>query len=164
MVEGPWVARVNGLERVPVDIVRMRTPDGHGRLELRSVMFTVESVDDTVARGAIAGSISTSFGSETSSAPARQRRRTRRRSGGVRGQVQTLLHARPCGHHRRAGRGTSEAVIACGETGGALLVTRASLTPRRPAKCRHPAPSSSRSARWRPSTRPNLTIEWRDTI
>jgi len=68
-VEGPWVDRVNGLESVQVDIVMMRTPDGHGRLELtkfrnpklveieppntlglRCVMFTVESVDDTVAR------------------------------------------------------------------------------------------------------------------
>src|SRR5207237_7547978 len=72
-VEGPWVDRVSGLESVQVDIVMMRTPDGHGRLELtkfrnpklveiepaiappntlglRSVMFTVESVDDTVAR------------------------------------------------------------------------------------------------------------------
>jgi catechol 2,3-dioxygenase-like lactoylglutathione lyase family enzyme len=72
-VEGPWVDRVNGLEGVQVDIVMMRTPDGHGRLELtkfrhpklvdiepavappntpglRSVMFAVESVDDTVAR------------------------------------------------------------------------------------------------------------------
>lgn len=72
-VEGPWVDRITGLERVQVDIVMMRTPDGHGRLELtkfrnpglvkvepavappntlglRSVMFTVESVDDTVAR------------------------------------------------------------------------------------------------------------------
>jgi len=72
-IEGPWVDRVNGLESVQVDIVMMRTPDGHGRLELtkfrnpklveiepaiappntpglRSVMFTVESVDDTVAR------------------------------------------------------------------------------------------------------------------
>lgn len=72
-VEGPWVDRVNGLESVQVDIVMMRTPDGHGQLELtkfhhpelieiepaiappntlglRSVMFTVESVDDTVAR------------------------------------------------------------------------------------------------------------------
>src|SRR5215218_5302588 len=70
-VEGEWVDRVNGLEGVQVDIVMMRTPDGHGRLELtkfrnpklveiepmiappnslglRSVMFTVESVDDTV--------------------------------------------------------------------------------------------------------------------
>src|SRR6266487_7166490 len=33
-VEGPWVDRVNGLENVQVDIVMMRTPDGHGRLEL----------------------------------------------------------------------------------------------------------------------------------
>ncbi len=72
-IEGPWVDRINALEHVRVDIVMMRTPDGHGRLELtkfhnpklvaiepaiappnalglRSVMFTVESVDDTVAR------------------------------------------------------------------------------------------------------------------
>lgn len=72
-VEGAWVDRVNGIENVQVDIVMMGTPDGHGRLELtkfrnpklveiapaaappnalglRSVMFAVESVDDTVAR------------------------------------------------------------------------------------------------------------------
>jgi len=72
-IEGPWVDRVNALEGVRVDIVMMRTPDGHGQLELtkfrhpplvaiepaiappnalglRSVMFAVESVDDTVAR------------------------------------------------------------------------------------------------------------------
>jgi catechol 2,3-dioxygenase-like lactoylglutathione lyase family enzyme len=72
-IEGPWVDRVNGIENIQVDIVMMRTPDGHGRLELtkfrnpqlvpiepaiappnalglRSVMFTVDSVDDTVAR------------------------------------------------------------------------------------------------------------------
>jgi catechol 2,3-dioxygenase-like lactoylglutathione lyase family enzyme len=72
-VEGRCVDRVNGLESVQVDIVMMRTPDGHGQLELtkfrspklvdiepaiappntlglRSVMFTVESVDETVAR------------------------------------------------------------------------------------------------------------------
>jgi catechol 2,3-dioxygenase-like lactoylglutathione lyase family enzyme len=71
-VEGPWADSVNGIEGVQVDIVMMQTPDGHGRLELtrfrnpklveleptiappntlglRSVMFTVESVDDTVA-------------------------------------------------------------------------------------------------------------------
>jgi catechol 2,3-dioxygenase-like lactoylglutathione lyase family enzyme len=72
-VEGDAVDRVNALEGVQVDIVMMQTPDGHGRLELtkfrhpqlvevepaiappntpglRSVMFTIESVDDTVAR------------------------------------------------------------------------------------------------------------------
>jgi catechol 2,3-dioxygenase-like lactoylglutathione lyase family enzyme len=71
-VEGDWVDRVNGIDGVQVDIVMMRTPDGQGRLELtrfrnprlvrsepavappntlglRSVMFTVESVDDTLA-------------------------------------------------------------------------------------------------------------------
>ena len=72
-VEGAWVDRVNGIEGIEVDIVMMRTPDGHGRLELtkfrnpklveirpaiappnalglRSVMFTVENVDESVAR------------------------------------------------------------------------------------------------------------------
>ena len=71
-VEGPWVDRINGLPNVKVDITMMRTPDGHGRLELtrfrnpelvpldpalappntlglRSVMFAVESLDDTLA-------------------------------------------------------------------------------------------------------------------
>jgi catechol 2,3-dioxygenase-like lactoylglutathione lyase family enzyme len=72
-IEGPWVDRINGIENIQVDIVMMNTPDGHGRLELtkfrnpklvkiepavappnalglRSVMFTVKSVDDSVAR------------------------------------------------------------------------------------------------------------------
>jgi len=72
-VEGNWVDRVNGMDDVRVDIVMMRTPDGHGKLELtkfrspklieiepavvpanalglRSVMFAVDSVDDTIAR------------------------------------------------------------------------------------------------------------------
>jgi catechol 2,3-dioxygenase-like lactoylglutathione lyase family enzyme len=72
-VAGEWVDRVNGLEDVQVDIVMMRTPDGHGQLELtsfrhpplvesepaiappntlglRSVMFAVDRVDDTIAR------------------------------------------------------------------------------------------------------------------
>jgi catechol 2,3-dioxygenase-like lactoylglutathione lyase family enzyme len=77
-VEGPWVDRVNGIEGIQVDIVMMQTPDGHGRLELtkfrhpklvelepaiappnalglRSIMFAVESVDDSVARLRIIG-------------------------------------------------------------------------------------------------------------
>jgi catechol 2,3-dioxygenase-like lactoylglutathione lyase family enzyme len=72
-VGGPWVDRINGLEGIKADIVMMKTPDGHGQLELtrfhnpklveiepkiappntiglRSVMFTVEDLDDTVAR------------------------------------------------------------------------------------------------------------------
>src|SRR4051812_13671282 len=72
-VGGDWVDRINGLEGVQVDIVMMHTPDGQGRLELtkfhhpklvestpmnappntlglRSVMFAVENIDDTVAR------------------------------------------------------------------------------------------------------------------
>ena len=72
-VEGSWVDRLNGLEGVQVDITMMRTPDGHGRVELtkfrnpalveaepanpppntlglRQIMFAVEDVDDTVAR------------------------------------------------------------------------------------------------------------------
>jgi catechol 2,3-dioxygenase-like lactoylglutathione lyase family enzyme len=72
-IEGAWADRINGIEGIRVDIVMMRTPDGHGRLELtkfhhprlvestpkiappntpglRSVMFAVESLDDTLAR------------------------------------------------------------------------------------------------------------------
>jgi catechol 2,3-dioxygenase-like lactoylglutathione lyase family enzyme len=72
-IEGKWVDRINALEGIRVHIVMMRTPDGHGRLELtkfhspelvaiepaiappnapglRSVMFTVESVEETVDR------------------------------------------------------------------------------------------------------------------
>ena len=72
-IEGEWVDRINGIEGIQVDVIMMRTPDGNGRLELtkfrnpklveiepaiappnalglRSVMFTVENVDDTVAR------------------------------------------------------------------------------------------------------------------
>lgn len=72
-VAGPWVDRVSGLDGACVDITMMRTPDGHGRIELtafrtpppirpepaqapsntlglRSVMFAVEDIDDVVSR------------------------------------------------------------------------------------------------------------------
>ena len=72
-VEGDWVDRVVGLEGGRVDIAMMRTPDGHGRLELtkfhrpaavragpknapgntlgiRNVMFEVEDIEDALAR------------------------------------------------------------------------------------------------------------------
>lgn len=71
-VEGQWVDRVVGLEDVRVEIAMVRTPDGHGRLELtkfhnpvattaepnaapntlglRRIMFAVEDIDDVVAR------------------------------------------------------------------------------------------------------------------
>jgi catechol 2,3-dioxygenase-like lactoylglutathione lyase family enzyme len=71
--EGPWVGQVIGLDDVRTDIAMMRTPDGHGRLELakfhtppavraepesapanalgiRRIMFAVEDIDDVVAR------------------------------------------------------------------------------------------------------------------
>ena len=72
-VEGRWVDRVVGLNDVRADIATMRTPDGHGRVELtrfhtppavkvepesapanalgiRRIMFNVEDIDDVVAR------------------------------------------------------------------------------------------------------------------
>jgi catechol 2,3-dioxygenase-like lactoylglutathione lyase family enzyme len=76
LVEGPWVDAVNGLDGVRVDIVMMRTPDGHGRVELtrfrtpavvgpesitpntvglRSLMFEVDDVDAAVERLRAAG-------------------------------------------------------------------------------------------------------------
>ena len=71
--EGPSVDRVVGLNDVRADIAMMRTPDGHGRLELakfhtppavraepedapanalgiRRIMFAVDDIDDVVAR------------------------------------------------------------------------------------------------------------------
>lgn len=78
LIQGDWVDRVNAIDGVKVDIVMMKTPDGHGKLELtkfhhpelvslepaiappnalglRSVMFAVDSVDDAVARLRAAG-------------------------------------------------------------------------------------------------------------
>ncbi len=72
-IEGTWVDRINGLDGIRVEIAMMRTPDGHGKLELtkfhspavisaepavappntlglRSVMFAVDDIEDTVAR------------------------------------------------------------------------------------------------------------------
>ena len=71
-VEGQWVDRVVGLDGVRNDIAMMRTPDGHGRLELmkfhappattaepnapvntlgvRRIMFAVEDIEDVLAR------------------------------------------------------------------------------------------------------------------
>ncbi len=72
LIEGPWAGRVTGLGDQRVEIAMMRTPDGHGRLELSQflepavvadhrgapvnslgylrVMFAVDDLDDTLAR------------------------------------------------------------------------------------------------------------------
>jgi len=71
-VEGEWAGRVTGLGDQRVEIAMMRTPDGHGRLELSRflappvvadhrnapvnalgylrVMFAVDDLDETLAR------------------------------------------------------------------------------------------------------------------
>src|ERR1700742_5124936 len=71
-IEGEWADGVTGLRDMRVEIAMMRTPDGHSRLELSRflappavadhrrgpvnslgylrVMFTVEDIDDTLAR------------------------------------------------------------------------------------------------------------------
>ncbi|MFD1321143.1 VOC family protein [Micromonospora sonneratiae] len=72
-VEGRWVDRVVGLDDVRVDIAMMRTPDGHGRLELtkfrtptavgaepeiapantlgiRRIMFAVDDIEEVLTR------------------------------------------------------------------------------------------------------------------
>jgi catechol 2,3-dioxygenase-like lactoylglutathione lyase family enzyme len=71
-VEGQWVDHCIGLEGVRCDIAMMRTPDGHGKLELskfqrppattaernapvnalgiRRIMFAVTDIDDVLAR------------------------------------------------------------------------------------------------------------------
>jgi len=72
LVEGEWAGRVTGLGDQRVEIAMMRTPDGHGRLELSRflappviadhrnapvnalgylrVMFAVDDIDDTLDR------------------------------------------------------------------------------------------------------------------
>ena len=72
-IEGPWVDSTVGLTDVRADIVMLRTPDGHGRVELtrfqrppairaqpehapantlgiRRIMFTVDDIEDVLAR------------------------------------------------------------------------------------------------------------------
>jgi catechol 2,3-dioxygenase-like lactoylglutathione lyase family enzyme len=71
-IEGEWAARVTGLGNQHVEIAMMVTPDGHSRLEISRflsppvvadhrnapvnalgylrVMFTVDDIDDTLAR------------------------------------------------------------------------------------------------------------------
>ena len=71
-IEGEWAGRVTGVRSQRVEIAMMRTPDGHGRIELTRfnappiasdhrtapvnslgylrVMFAVDDIDDTLAR------------------------------------------------------------------------------------------------------------------
>jgi catechol 2,3-dioxygenase-like lactoylglutathione lyase family enzyme len=71
-IEGDWAERVTGLRDIRVEIAMMRTPDGHGRLEISRfltpspvadhrnapvnalgylrVMFAVDDIDETLAR------------------------------------------------------------------------------------------------------------------
>lgn len=45
MAEGEWAGRVTGLADQRVEVAMMRTPDGHGRLEL-SRFLAPEVIDD----------------------------------------------------------------------------------------------------------------------
>ncbi|MCT7318982.1 VOC family protein [Ralstonia sp. CHL-2022] len=71
-IEGDWADRVTGLPGMRVEIAMMRTPDGHSRVEISRflnppvvadhrvapvnalgylrIMFTVDDIDDTLAR------------------------------------------------------------------------------------------------------------------
>ncbi len=71
-IEGDWADGVTGLQNMRVEIAMLRTPDGHSRLELSRfiappvvadhrnvpvnslgylrIMFTVEDIDNTLAR------------------------------------------------------------------------------------------------------------------
>ncbi|WHU45277.1 VOC family protein [Gordonia sp. L191] len=77
MAEGEWAGRVTGLADQRVEVAMMRTPDGHGRLELSRflapeviddhrnapvnalgylrVMFEVDDLDDILARAVAKG-------------------------------------------------------------------------------------------------------------
>ena len=72
-IEGPWVDRVIGIENTRAEIATLRTPDGHGRVELdkfhapaairgeaknasvntlgiRRIMFAVDDLEDVLRR------------------------------------------------------------------------------------------------------------------
>ena len=72
-IEGPWVERVIGIDDVRQDIAMLRTPDGHGRIELamfhtpkaisaepenapantlgiRRIMFAVDDIEEVMGR------------------------------------------------------------------------------------------------------------------
>jgi len=72
-VEGPWVESVIGIDGVRQDVAMLRTPDGHGGIELamfhtpkaispepkeapantlgiRRIMFAVDDIDEVIAR------------------------------------------------------------------------------------------------------------------
>ena len=72
-VEGPWIDRIVGYEGSRCDVAMMRTPDGHGRVELekyhapqavrmepedaplhalglRRIMFAVDDLDEVLSR------------------------------------------------------------------------------------------------------------------
>lgn len=78
-IEGEWAGRVTGLGHQRVEIAMLRTPDGHGRIELSRflepsvdedhrtapvnalgylrVMFEVDDLDDTLERLAAHGAV-----------------------------------------------------------------------------------------------------------
>lgn len=72
-VEGRWVERIIGVDEVRQEVAMLRTPDGHGRVELamfhqpqpirpepshapantlgiRRIMFAVDDIDDVISR------------------------------------------------------------------------------------------------------------------
>ena len=111
IVEGDSVDRLIGLDGVRATIASMRTPDGHGRIELdkfhtpaavragpadapvnalgiRRIMFAVDDIESVLGR---------------------LRRHGAEPIGEVveyEGQVSALLRPRPGGHHRGTGRAT----------------------------------------------------------
>ena len=108
-VEGRWVERVIGIDDVRQEVAMLRTPDGHGRVELamfhtpkaisaepkdapantlgiRRIMFAVDDIEDVVARLRAHGAeLVGELAQYEDSLPA-------------------LLRPRPRGHHRRTGR------------------------------------------------------------
>ena len=98
-VEGPWVGHVIRLDDVRADVTMMRTPDGHGRVELTKFLtpaaVSAESNARRRTRWVYVASCSPSTTSTTSLPACAPRRRTRRRGRAVRGQLPALLPPRP---------------------------------------------------------------------
>src|SRR5438874_3290539 len=128
-VEGPWVDRVNGLEGVKVDIVMMRTPDGHGRLELTKFRNPkLVEIEPAIAPPNTLASEASCLQSKASMTLSLACARAAPNSSARWPSTRTCTDSATCEALRasssrwpRNSRNSSEAFTAFGETGGTLV-------------------------------------------
>lgn len=110
-IDGEWAGRVTGLGDQHVEIAMMRTPDGHGRLELSRFLRPAVAEDHRTAPVNALGYLRVMFAVEDLEATlAKLRppwRGTRRRGRRLSGRLPALLYPRAGRAADRAGAGAS---------------------------------------------------------